>query len=416
MSFVNLIMALNKIVIESDFKTVKQKFIKQGISQERVNETIDAFKELRDGQKIKAIDEKNIDFWGKKSWEDFKSFVDKTKKEKSATETKKLKKMAGAELVAENEGWYVYHITTHEACKIYGSGTKWCITESDGEQWKSYSSEYNIYFILSKKLSKEKSDFYKIAVTVDLLGELDFWDSLDTDRSSVPSRLKIPKYNFKEFDLNEKSEEVQINAVKVNPYTIEHIKSPSEVVQLEAVKHSGFVIQYIQNPSETVQLEAVRENLSAIQYIADPSEAMQLQAIRENESVIQYIDKPSEAVQLEAVKENGFVIQYIQNPSETVQLEAVKQNGSAIEYIENPSEAVQLQAVKDDGNAIMYINNPSEKVQLQAVKTDGAAIRHIINPPEKVQLQAVKNNIRALQFIKKPTDRVKKLFNKEWNN
>ena len=408
MSFVNLIAALNKIIIESDFKTVKQKFIKQGISQEQVNETIDAFKELRDGQKIKAIDEKNIDFWGKKSWEDFKSFVDKTKKEKSATETKKLKKMVGAELVAENDGWYVYHITTHEACKIYGSGTKWCITESDGEQWKSYSSAYNIYFILSKNLSKEKSDFYKIAVTVDLVGELEFWDSLDNLLSRVPPKLKIPKVNFAKFDLNEKSEEIQINAVKVNPYTIQYLKSPSEVVQLEAVKNSGHVIDYIKNPSEAVQLQAIRQNLSAIRYIADPSEAMQLQVIRENELAIQYIDKPSEAVQLQAVKENGFVIQYIQNPSETVQLEAVKQNGSAIEYIENPSEAVQLQAVKDDGYAIMHINDPSEKVQLQAVKTEGTAIRHIVNPSEKVQLQAVKNSLRAHQFIRNPTDRVKK--------
>ena len=255
-------------LVTADFKTVKKKFTTdQNIEVDVVDTYLEEFKELRDKNKIKKVDEKSIDFWGKKSWEEFKGFVDKTKKEKTATETKKLNKIAGAELVAENDGWYVYHITTHEACKIYGSGTKWCITEPDRVHWKQYSSEYNIYFLLSKNLSKEESEFYKIAVTVDVRGDVEFWDSLDNNYRFISASLKIPKVKFKNFDLSSQPEEVQLEAVKYDGNAIKYIENPSEAVQLEAIKENGYAIKYIENPSEAVQLEAVKRNGYAIQHI-----------------------------------------------------------------------------------------------------------------------------------------------------
>ena len=420
-------------LVTADFKTVKKKFATdQNIEVDLVDTYLDEFKELRDRNKITKIEEKNIDFWGKKSWEDFKKFVDKTKEEKSATEEKKLKKIAGAELMAENEGWYVYQITTHEACMLYGSGTKWCITQPDGEHWKEYSLLNNIYFIISKNLSKEDTIYYKIAVTVDTHGYDVFWDSLDNEHSSIPPELEIPSVRFTKFNLNEKPEEFQLEAVKKKGSTIKYIENPSEAVQLEAINQNSHSIEWIKNPSEAVQLEAVKLNGDVLYTIKNPSEAVQIEAIIQNPLSIQYIqnvsedvklavvkrngfaikhiENPSEAVQIGAVKCNGNVIDHIKNPSEAVQLEAVKQNGLAIKYIENPSEAVQLEAVKQNGLAIRHIENPSEAVKLEAVRNYGFAIKHIENPSEAVQLEAVKRYGDAIQYIENPTEKVKQYF------
>lgn len=197
-----LLKALKNVL--ADFKTVRQKFNDCFVASDLVDSYLNDFKELRDKNRIKNINEKNIDYWGKKSWDDFKSFVDKTIREKSTTETKKLKKMKGAELIAENDGWYVYHITTYEACKIYGSGTRWCITESSGNQWRRYSEKKNIYFILAKSINLRNKDtiWYKIAVLVDMDGDMGFWDSTDNFYSSLPPELKTPKVNFEKFNLN----------------------------------------------------------------------------------------------------------------------------------------------------------------------------------------------------------------------
>ena len=71
--------------------------------------------------------------------------------------------------------------------------------------------------------------------------------------------------------LNEQSEEVQLEMVRMDGSYIQYIDNPSEQVQLETVKKYGNNIEYIENPSEQVQLEAVRQNGNAIQYINNPS-------------------------------------------------------------------------------------------------------------------------------------------------
>jgi hypothetical protein len=56
-----------------------------------VKDYLAKFKELRDKNKLSG-DDKNIDLWGKKSFKDFKSFVDKQSKVKTKTEEKKTSK------------------------------------------------------------------------------------------------------------------------------------------------------------------------------------------------------------------------------------------------------------------------------------------------------------------------------------
>jgi len=197
MNFI-LVAALKKLIITSDFKSVQTKFVDRGADEEDVKKYLNDFKTLRDRDKIKSLDEKNIDHWGKKSWEEFKEFVDKLSGEKTKTEERKLKKMAGAQLYAENDDWYVYRILTHEASKIYGSETKWCITQETSTHFDSYVTNHNIYFYISKHLDSTDS-WYKIAALIEKNGTTSYWDAKDKKFNKIPSQLNTPKDPLKKW-------------------------------------------------------------------------------------------------------------------------------------------------------------------------------------------------------------------------
>ena len=165
-----------------------------------------------------------------------------------------------------------------------------------------------------------------------------------------------------EKDINELSEQEQIELIKKDPWVIEDISNPSEVVQLATIEREPYCIISIFDPPEKVQLAAIEKNPSLIDSIVYPTEKVQLTVVEKDPSLIEYIKNPSEQVQLAAVMGCGSTIEYIKNPSEQVQLAAVNRNASNIRYIKNPSEQVQLAAVEKKPYSIKYIGNPTEKV------------------------------------------------------
>jgi hypothetical protein len=180
-----------KNIILADFKTAKKKFLDQGIEEDIIDTYLDDFKTLKDRNKIKSLEDKNIDNWAKKTWDEFVEFIDSLKKEKSKSEEIKELKKEGAELVAEDDNWRVYKITTYEASRMYGSG-KWCITR-DEKWWKKYNRRSQFYFILSKT-RPENDKWNKIAVQVKKSGKKIYWDATDKNHSSLPSDLRMVKY------------------------------------------------------------------------------------------------------------------------------------------------------------------------------------------------------------------------------
>ena len=198
------------ILVQSDFKSVEKKFTDQHISKEDVKKYLSTFKDLRDKQKIKEVTEKNIDYWGKKSFEEFKSFVDKLVKTSSKTsikkDTHKKHEVDGAEFITENEDWLVYKINTYKASKLLGS-RDWCIvrSEEDFESHKRLLGCMTFYYILSKTRDKE-DEWYKIALGV-AEGKKLYWDNFDKPSggaSSIPlKKLKIPTFKAKhEFSID----------------------------------------------------------------------------------------------------------------------------------------------------------------------------------------------------------------------
>ena len=194
--------ALKRSLVLADFKTVKKKFLDQNASKDEVETYLTHFKRMRDQNRIKENTQKDIDFWGKKSWTEFKEFVDGLKQKTSKTKQKKFKKLEGAELVTQNDEWGVFKIYTKYAAVQYGSGTKWCITQEDEPHWREYSKNNSFYFILSKTRGQE-DPFYKIAVQVPRNNNNEtFWDARDDKWDDLPDLIQntLPKFDYVSFE------------------------------------------------------------------------------------------------------------------------------------------------------------------------------------------------------------------------
>jgi len=284
-----IIIALKKIIVCADFKTMEKKFQNQGVEKDSIKRYFEIFKKLRDKNQLKEP-EKNIDYWNKKEWTEFTSFLDKFHNVPTKTqirkETWKLPATPeGAEKVGENSHWVVYKVEEWKAIKTLGT-RNWCIVR-DKDTAEEYLKKDDYYIALSKDRSykiKDVSDtviyedpLHKIAVQHMLNGK-DYWDAHNKNFENPPPYF--PKCIKKEW-----SEKKQIDLVTSVSDGIKFIQNPSENVQLEAVKKYGYAIKYIIEkgivPSEDVQLTAVKQDGNAIQYIKKPSENVQMESIKQ---------------------------------------------------------------------------------------------------------------------------------------
>ena len=221
-----LIAALTKIITTSDFKTAKVKFISQGIDKEVVDSYFKLFKECRDQNKIKKTEDKNIDAWANKSWEVFTKFVDGLQTTFTKTQERKTPWKQpvpeGAEKVAENAEWVIYHIDSFKASKALGT-RNWCVSRNEHD-WYDYTEidenypdqeQYTFYFALSKTRSyqikniNESTDithgshieyddvWHRIAIQVDWNEQNEYWNANDSSFSSLPKDIKLPEFKRK---------------------------------------------------------------------------------------------------------------------------------------------------------------------------------------------------------------------------
>ena len=131
----------------------------------------------------------------KEELEELKDFLDNFQSKASKVKQDK----SGAKLIAENDKWKVYRITSYPAAIYYGSNTEWCITgrypdeEGKGEYWfNSYIDDDNLdggyYFFINKNDDREK---YCLLQGKDKQIK-SIWDS--SDRDILPEKYsKIPQ-------------------------------------------------------------------------------------------------------------------------------------------------------------------------------------------------------------------------------
>lgn len=101
--------------------------------QNYVKET---FKNFREFERLKKADVEDV-------WKFVDSYV-------SIGSKKSQERIDGADLIYDKDGWKVYKITTYKAAKLYGAGTKWCITG----RYDGYEDKGAYYF---KKYIRDES-------------------------------------------------------------------------------------------------------------------------------------------------------------------------------------------------------------------------------------------------------------------
>ena len=219
-----LIAALQRVLITSDYKTVEKKFKEQKVDTLSLKLYMEEFKKLKN--RIKDVEKKNIDYWGSKDFNEFKTFVDHLKEIKSKRQIKKapwkMETPEGAEKVAENDEWVVYRVDTFEASQKLGT-RNWCISRND-EHWASQTKGMQFYYLLSKTKSYKELNkrddghidyedvWHRIALQVSKKGEKIWWDANDKAHNKPNIAIDtIPKFDivFPEHPLNQVLEKIK---------------------------------------------------------------------------------------------------------------------------------------------------------------------------------------------------------------
>lgn len=105
---------------------------------------------------------------------------------------------------------------------------------------------------------------------------------------------------------------------------------------MSIIKDYPEAIQFVDNPPLWLQLEAVVIDSFAIEHIRNPHKSTQMAAVSYRGDSIQFIDDPDHDVKLAAVKQNGTSIKHIKNPSDDIQMAAVKRNFFSLNFIDDP--------------------------------------------------------------------------------
>lgn len=214
--------ALKKLIVISDFKTAKTKFASQGIEKDVIDSYFKKFKEVRDQNKIKETEKKNIDTWANKPWKDFRAFVDSLETTVSKTQTKKqpwkLATPEGATKVAENSEWVIYLVEDFKASKKLGT-RNWCISR-DESAWYDHTEpnedypdeeQFIFYFALSKTKSyketgktesnkiKYEDPWHRLAIQVHWNDVSSYWDAEDVAYPSLKGTgvTQLPEFKNK---------------------------------------------------------------------------------------------------------------------------------------------------------------------------------------------------------------------------
>ncbi|MEO6303928.1 MAG: hypothetical protein ABIP51_12230 [Bacteroidia bacterium] len=172
-----------------------------GISINDIDKYIKQFNVLTSKGLIK---EKDINAY--KTFNELKSIVDENKNKKTKSEMKTDIKMNEAKKIYEDDRYLVIMPLSKNASCTYGAGTKWCISATNENMWKNYTSRLvRFYFIFDKQLS-DKNPLYKIAVAVYPDGKKECYNAKDEliDFNEYINETTIPESTFEYVEYSDK--------------------------------------------------------------------------------------------------------------------------------------------------------------------------------------------------------------------
>lgn len=117
------------------------------------------------------------------SHEDFKSLEVEVKKAEEIVRLKELEKQT--KKLFENNEWLVLIPLSFEAAKLYGTNTKWCVTQE--RYWDDYIDNYKIIYVINRITN------VKFAISRDKTDDKDLKAWLADDTETSPLLLGLPQ-------------------------------------------------------------------------------------------------------------------------------------------------------------------------------------------------------------------------------
>jgi hypothetical protein len=117
------------------------------------------------------------------SHEDFKSLEVEVKKAEEIVRLKELEKQT--KKLFDNNEWLVLIPLSYEAAKLYGTNTKWCVTQE--RYWDDYIDNYKIIYVINRSTND------KYAISRDKTDDKDLKAWLADDTETSPLLLSLPQ-------------------------------------------------------------------------------------------------------------------------------------------------------------------------------------------------------------------------------
>ena len=131
-------------LIKEDYKTVTVKFQQEdpAPSIEDIKAAMSQFKQMQ--QRFQG-NEKNIDWWGKQGWNEFKKFVDAISTRKSKSQKKKNRDVGKSITLEETDKWLIVVPLDKDASCFYGRGSSWCTASKSDNYFNQYFLEMKLH-------------------------------------------------------------------------------------------------------------------------------------------------------------------------------------------------------------------------------------------------------------------------------
>lgn len=163
------------------YKEVAQRF-SQEAEAEQVKKAIAQYRELVNRNQVQG-NERNIDWWGKQGWEQFRTFVNAKSQQQSQTQQKKRSASGQSHTLAETDQWLIVVPLDKDASCFHGKDTDWCTTKPTQPYFEQYFRDNSVTLIYF--LQKQTGNKWAIAVydeESDNAGEVaDYFDKQDNE-------------------------------------------------------------------------------------------------------------------------------------------------------------------------------------------------------------------------------------------
>ena len=200
---------VEQLELNENFSSQRKRFLAAGADSQLIDAAFQQFKQLKD-KGLLSLEQKDIDRYS--TLEELQQVLSSLSTVKTKTQQKKERKVAGAELVYEDDSWKVYHITTEKAAKLYGKGTKWCISAEENNQFNDY--DMNTIYIAVKTQTGAKR-----AVLVKVDGDTVVYDERD-DVVNMTSDMPKSVFKVRELPRPDPSTADQMQLVKYAKHVI----------------------------------------------------------------------------------------------------------------------------------------------------------------------------------------------------